>query len=117
MESVRRELKRGTIELVLLTMLDGEDRYGYDIVSTLERRGGDFFQIKEGTLYPVLYRLEDDGYIESYRDNPKRGVPRKYYKLTDKGRIRLGDLQKEWQAFRDIVDGFIAGREDNHEQA
>ncbi len=117
MDAVRRELKRGTIEMILLTMLNEEDRYGYQIVSTLEQKGGDFFQIKEGTLYPVLYRLEDDGYIESYRDNPKRGVPRKYYRLTVGGRTRWQDLLNEWKAFATVVDGFIAGREDDHEQA
>ena len=117
MESVRRELKRGTIELVLLTLLRQEERYGYDIVSTLEEHGGEFFRIKEGTLYPVLYRLEDDGYIESYRDNPKRGVPRKYYRLTASGQVRHDELVAEWNAFRNVVNGFLERREDNDEQA
>jgi PadR family transcriptional regulator len=117
MEAVRRELKRGTIEMILLTMLSEEERYGYQIVSTLEQKGGDFFKIKEGTLYPVLYRLEDDGYIESYRDNPKRGVPRKYYRLTANGRTRLQNLLVEWRAFTVVVDGFIVDREADHEQS
>ncbi|MCB2197932.1 PadR family transcriptional regulator [bacterium] len=115
MESVRRELKRGTIELVLLTLLRQEERYGYDIVSTLEEQGGEFFRIKEGTLYPVLYRLEDDGYIESYRSNPKRGVPRKYYRLTSAGQSRHSELVSEWNAFRKVVDGFLNSREDEDE--
>ncbi|MBZ0263542.1 PadR family transcriptional regulator [bacterium] len=116
METVRRELKRGTLEMILLTMLDHKDRYGYDIVSTLEKQGGRYFKIKEGTLYPVLYRLEDDGYIDSYRDNPKRGVPRKYYKITDEGKVRLKNLIKEWRSFIQIVDGFLENEETNHEQ-
>ena len=116
MENVRRELKRGTIEMVLLTMLRHRERYGYEIVSTLEERGGEFFRIKEGTLYPVLYRLEDDGYIESYRDNPKRGVPRKYYRLTETGMSRLDELTREWSIFTQVVNGFLAEKESENEQ-
>ncbi len=111
MDAIRRELKRGTIELILLKMLDGEEMYGYQIVSTLEKEGGDFFKVKEGTLYPVLYRLEDDGFIESYRDNPKRGVPRKYYRLTEKGQSHMADLVNEWSAFASVVNRFISGKE------
>lgn len=117
MDEVRRELKRGTIELVLLKMLEAEELYGYQIVSTLEARGGDFFALKEGTLYPVLYRLEDDGFIESYRDNPKRAVPRKYYRLTPSGRQHLKDLEAEWKAFRKVMDEFLESREANDEHA
>jgi len=115
MESFRREMKRGTIELILLKLLDSEEMYGYQIVATLEKRGGELFQVKEGTLYPVLYRLEDGGFIESYRDNPKRGVPRKYYKLTEKGKAQLEALLKEWTHFLSAMDKLIYRKENENE--
>jgi PadR family transcriptional regulator PadR len=107
MKQLRSEFKRGTIEMILLKLLEQEEMYGYRIVTELEKRGGDVFQVKEGTLYPVLYRLEDAGYISAYRDNPFRGVPRKYYKLTDSGRQHLQELVGEWREFAGIVDRFI----------
>ncbi|MBD3167246.1 PadR family transcriptional regulator [bacterium] len=114
MAGLQREMKRGTLELVLLALLEERDRYGYELVSDLEGRGGEFFQVKEGTLYPVLYRLEDNGWIESYRDIPKRGVPRKYYRLTEQGREYLATLRGEWSRFRDAVERFLEG--DDHGQ-
>ena len=52
------ELKRGTLEMVLLKLISEKQMYGYELISSLEARGGELFQLKEGTLYPVLYRLE-----------------------------------------------------------
>jgi PadR family transcriptional regulator PadR len=114
MATLQREMKRGTLELVLLALLEERDRYGYELVSDLEGRGGEVFQVKEGTLYPVLYRLEDNGWIESYRDIPQRGVPRKYYRLTDQGRDRLKELRGEWSRFRDAVERLLEGEDHDH---
>jgi PadR family transcriptional regulator PadR len=83
------------------------------LVSELEKKGGDLFQIKEGTLYPVLYRLEDKGFIESYRDIPKRGVPRKYYRLTESGIDHLQVLIREWEGFAATIHDFIHSEETN----
>ena len=115
MASFRSELKRGTIELILLKLLEKEDMYGYRIVASLEERGGDVFRVKEGTLYPVLYRLEDNGFIDSYRSNPKRGVPRKYYKLTEAGSAQLKQLLDEWKKFASVIDGLISNVEKENE--
>ncbi len=115
MDNFRRELRRGTIELILLKLLEKEDMYGYEIVASLAKRGGEIFSIKEGTLYPVLYRLEDKRFIDSYRSNPKRGVPRKYYKLTDRGRDHLELLLKEWGRFAGIINDLISSGGDKNE--
>lgn len=72
MNNFERELRRGALELLLLKLLSREDMYGYQLVSTVSS-GEDGVEIKEGTLYPILYRLEDRGWIESYRDAPDRG--------------------------------------------
>lgn len=107
MKKLRSEFKRGTFELILLKLLEKKDMYGYEIVTALSETGGELFQVKEGTLYPILYRLEDNGYISSYRDNPFRGVPRKYYKLTDAGKTHLQDLLVEWKSFIQTIDKFL----------
>lgn len=111
MDELRSELKRGTIEMILLVLLNHKEMYGYQLVSELEQRGGALFSIKEGTLYPVLYRLEDKGYIESYRDIPERGVPRKYYKLTKSGVAYLQALLMEWRSFAATIESFIEPKE------
>lgn len=113
MKSLRRELKRGTIELILLKLLDSQEMYGYQLVSALAEKGGEILQIKEGTLYPVLYRLEDKGFIISYRNNPKRGVPRKYYRLTGKGTKHLSQLIEEWKNFSAVIEGMVSDKEGN----
>ncbi|MBU0692263.1 PadR family transcriptional regulator [bacterium] len=111
MDELRSELKRGTIEMILLILLNSKEMYGYQLVSELEKRGGALFQVKEGTLYPVLYRLEDKGFIESYRDIPERGVPRKYYKLTKSGIGYLQELLSEWRSFVNVIESFTEPKE------
>ena len=113
MQNPRRELRRGTIELILLKLLETKEMYGYQLASVLAEKGGEMLQIKEGTLYPVLYRLEDRGFIISYRNNPKRGVPRKYYRLTGKGTKYLEKLLEEWKNFSAVVEGMISDQEEN----
>jgi PadR family transcriptional regulator PadR len=108
-----RELKRGTLEMVLLKLLSERQMYGYELVSTLEERGGEEFQIKEGTLYPVLYRLENAGFIESRWETLERGVPRKYYRLTDQGKYQLAHLVKEWQDFFTVINRILESEGSN----
>ncbi len=102
-----RELKRGTLEMILLKLLSERPMYGYELVSTLEDRGGQEFQIKEGTLYPVLYRLESARLIEPRWETLERGVPRKYYWLTDLGKSQLARLVKEWQDFSSAINRIL----------
>ena len=75
---IDRELKRGTLEMILLKFLAGREMYGYELVSALEARAGPGFRLNEGTLYPVLYRLEDARLIEARWETPGRGVPRSW---------------------------------------
>ncbi len=110
MDNFRRELKRGTIELILLKLLDAKEMYGYQLVSAFAEKGGEMLQIKEGTLYPALYRLEDKGFIIAYRNNPKRGVPRKYYRLTGKGTNYLKELLEEWRNFSAVMEDILKER-------
>ena len=105
MKKFARELKRGTLELVLLRLLAGKPKYGYALVRQLQTDEAP--EIKEGTVYPVLYRLEDRGWIAPEWQAPARGVPRKYYQLTPAGRARLAELHAAWRAYVGWVDNLL----------
>ena len=97
--SIDRELKRGSLELIVLHLLSPGEAYGYEIVSKLTAQTNGALEVTDGTLYPVLYRLERAGYVAVRWETPARGVPRKYYQLTDRGRDELERLREEWTAF------------------
>ena len=101
--SIERELKRGTVELIVLHVLEPGEAYGYEIADKLAARTDGTLDVKEGTLYPVLYRLERAGLVATRWDTPARGVPRKYYSLTDEGRRELAVLTGEWTTFVDAM--------------
>ena len=97
--SIERELKRGSLELIVLHLLSPGEAYGYEIVSKLTEQTNGSLEVTDGTLYPVLYRLERAGYVAVRWETPERGVPRKYYQLTDAGRDELAQLTSEWTTF------------------
>ena len=96
---IERELKRGSLELIVLHLLAPGEAYGYEIVSKLTAETNGALAVTDGTLYPVLYRLERAGYVAVRWETPERGVPRKYYRLTDPGREELERLREEWTTF------------------
>lgn len=108
---MERELKRGTIEMLLLHLLGERKMYGYELVSELQARSGGRLEWSDGTLYPVLYRLEAAGHVEPEWVTPDRGVPRKYYRSTAAGRAELERLVAEWKRFTEGVDA-VLGRKD-----
>ena len=97
--SIERELKRGSLELIVLHLLSPGEAYGYEIVSKLTEQTNGALEVTDGTLYPVLYRLERAGYVAIRWETPERGVPRKYYQLTNEGREELERLREEWTTF------------------
>jgi PadR family transcriptional regulator PadR len=97
--SIERELKRGSLELIVLHLLSPGEAYGYEIVTKLTEQTNGALGVTDGTLYPVLYRLERLGFVEVRWETPGRGVPRKYYRLTGAGRQELEHLTHEWTAF------------------
>lgn len=102
-----RELKRGTIELVLLRLLEDRERYGYEIVAAIEEGSGGRIEVRDGTLYPVLYRLEEAGFVAPRWETQERGVPRKYYRITEAGKEELARLEAEWREFAAAVDAIL----------
>lgn len=93
---LRRELARGTTELAVLSVLNVGKRYGYALLKALQAAGPSVLDVKEGTLYPLLHRLEDAGWITGEWQAEGRRRPRKYYVITDDGRERLTLLRSEW---------------------
>jgi PadR family transcriptional regulator PadR len=105
--TIARELRRGSLELIVLHLLEPGEAYGYEIVSKLTAETDGALGVTDGTLYPVLYRLERAGFVEVRWETPARGVPRKYYRLTEAGRRELAELTREWTAFADAMNRLL----------
>ena len=101
-DRLRRELARGTAELAILCVLASGRRYGYELLTQLNDLTAGVPEIKEGTLYPLLHRLEDSGYVSSTWQTHERTPPRKYYVLTTAGKGQLQLLRREWSR---LVEG------------
>lgn len=99
------QLKRGTLELCVLSLLSRSDCYGYELVNRIS----ECMQITEGTVYPLMKRLKDNGVIDSYIVESQEGPPRKYYRITDAGRAEKDKLSEEWFEFVDSVNALLKG--------
>jgi PadR family transcriptional regulator PadR len=104
-EGRRSQLLRGVLDLCLLAVMAEGPAYGYEMTKRLRARG--LSTVGEGSIYPVLGRLERDGLVETHRAASNGGPPRKYYSLSPKGEHALGAGVSEWQAVRDAVDGAL----------
>ncbi len=102
-------LMAGSGTMLVLSLLENSDMYGYQMIEELARRSSDLFQMKEGTLYPILHSLEKDKYLSSYQQEAPTGRVRKYYKLTRKGRKLLDEKRAEWEAFHQGVEQVLSG--------
>ncbi|MFV0424589.1 MAG: PadR family transcriptional regulator [Bacilli bacterium] len=89
------QFKKGVIEMCVLCVLYTRDTYGYEIVQIISK----YFDVTENTIYPILHRLTNDNYLESYYIKGTEGPRRKYYKITDSGKIRYEASYKDWSEF------------------
>lgn len=102
-DKYERQMKKGVLDMLVLKLLESEPRYGYQIIQELKDKSGDVFSLKDGTLYPILYRLEDDGLVVSrWSEAVGKQIPRKYYEITQVGRSELKSIEQTWQS---IVSG------------
>lgn len=108
--TIDKELLRGYIDPIILSILYDGDSYGYDLARVAKKRSGDEFELKEGTLYLAFKRLEKNGSVISYWQEGT-GVRRKYYHLTDSGKARLVKHKEEWQFIKKLMDTFYEGVE------
>lgn len=98
-ESILIQLKKGVLELCVLQLLSRGDTYGYQITSRLAADIG----MGEGTIYPLMKRMQNEGLVSTYLVESASGPPRKYYKLTAEGSAALTAQHAEWQAFQRAV--------------
>ena len=107
----QKELNAGTSSLVLLKVLSlsKEPMYGYQIAKLLEDNGPDLPLMKQGTLYPVLRSLEENGLLSSVVEPSVSGPPRRYYKITDDGQAALKDWLEIWKQTKKFVDSILKG--------
>ena len=103
-----QQLKKGVLEMLVLHTICEKDTYGYELMAALKVRSGTLFALKEGTLYPILYRLEDEGLIASaWSAGEGKVAPKKMYAATEKGRLEDTRRFQVWNAFSQAVNGFM----------
>lgn len=97
MSNFRKQFNKGVLELGIMKLLVEQDQYGYSLIEEIHSRSGGIIELKDGTLYPILYRLEDQKWIESYWETQSgRGKPRKYYRITESGKQRFEDMLEDY---------------------
>lgn len=95
--------------MMILRLLENQDMYGYQMIKELEKQSENVFVLKEGTLYPILHSLEQQGAIESFEQIAETGRTRKYYQITKKGKGILKEKAKEWDIYQNAVNRVMGG--------
>ena len=93
------DMRTGSTTVMVLRLLAEKPMYGYQVVKELQARSDGYFDLEQGTLYPALHRLEKDDFVESHWEVVKDGPSRKYYHITDKGRVELEKSTQQWSDF------------------
>ena len=104
-ETIQVQLKKGVLELCVLALLSGADSYAYEIASRLASG----IDMGEGTIYPLMRRMQDDGLVETYLVESPAGPPRKYYRLTEAGKASFNSQKSAWTSFSGAVAGILGG--------
>ena len=107
--NIKRELSKGSSSLLVLSVLESKDMYGYQIIQVIAARSESVFNLNEGTLYPILHALEKEGCLTSYRAISESGRERKYYRITRQGELCLKAHKEEWKTFFHAVNKIING--------
>ncbi len=94
-------------QLLLLSLLQSKDMYGYEMIEALRLRSENIFDLKEGTLYPLLHRLENQKFLKSYTQKTSDNRQRKYYQITKKGLKVLAEEKESWEAYSDAVSKVV----------
>lgn len=105
---INKELLKGSTSMLVLSLLEKEDMYGYQMIKNLSEKSNNVFELQEGTLYPILHSLEEKGYIDSYWDETG-SKKRKYYTITKKGTNQLKERKEEWGIFTKGINSVLGG--------
>jgi len=107
--AIDKSLLTGSTTMLVLKLLDGQDMYGYQMIEELAKRSDHTFELKAGTLYPLLHSLEEKELIFSYEKDEDTQRPRRYYQMSHKGKKLLSQKQAEWEAYAGAVNRVIQG--------
>ena len=104
--AIDRNLVQGSMAMMILRLLETKDMYGYEMIDTLRRKSQNVFELKAGTLYPLLHSLEEKGLLVVY-EQEAGGKTRKYYSLTKQGRTLLEKKTEEWKEYSAAVTNVL----------
>jgi PadR family transcriptional regulator PadR len=105
----RSQFFRGTLEGCILKIIEQNETYGYEIAEKLQNYG--FSEISEGTIYPLLLRLEKNGFINAIKKQSALGPPRKYYSLTNEGKNELEEFYAIWREIQNGINSIFKDKE------
>ena len=106
---INAQFKKGVLEICVLALLARKDYYGYELVETISET----VEMSEGTIYPLLKRLKDEGYVSTYLMESGSGAPRKYYKLSPSGEIFRKEITLEWEKFSSNINKMLTSKKDD----
>lgn len=104
--AVEKSLISGSMTMLLLKLLSEKDMYGYEMIETLRQKSKNVFELKAGTLYPLLHSMEEKGLLTVY-EQYVLGKTRKYYSVTEKGRTVLEKKTEEWKEYAQAVTSVL----------
>ncbi len=104
--AIDKNLVQGSMGLMILRLLEEKDMYGYQMIETLRSKSNNVFELKAGTLYPLLHTLENKGYLTAYEDTSS-GKIRKYYHLTPSGKKQVKEKKQEWELYQTAVTNVL----------
>lgn len=105
----RNTSSAGNVHTLLLALLKDGDKYGYQMIEELRRRSDHTFDLKGGTLYPLLHTMEENGWITAYEQAAENGKMRKYYHITDSGLTALKSQETVWRNYVRAFDAILGG--------
>lgn len=100
--AIDKSLLSGSTSMLILKLLDEKDMYGYEMIENLRKRSNNVFELKAGTLYPLLHGLEEKGFLNCY-EKEVLGKVRKYYSITSSGRRELKGKEESWNEYMTAV--------------
>lgn len=107
--AIDKTLLAGSTSLLIMKLLEERDMYGYQMIEELRRQSNNTFDMKAGTLYPLLHTLEQKGYVEAWEEETDSQRPRRYYRLTDSGKAQLTAKISEWNEYSTAVNMVLKG--------
>lgn len=106
--AVDKSLISGSTSMLIMKLLEQKDMYGYEMIENLRKKSQNVFELKAGTLYPLLHGMEEKGYVQSY-EQEVAGKTRKYYSITREGKKQLKAKEQEWKEYAGAVANVLGG--------